>query len=265
MGSNGRAAVELAHKLMGKTKTEQKPIEGPKLSDKEQRFVEAYCTNGYNKAKAARKAGYSEKTAKEIGYKLFTKVHIREAISKRLKELSLTDGEVLKGISDIANASLNDYFTIKQVVHRPQVKKPLSLLIAELQAKIEDAEKFMTRSGITEQEYIDKHNQKQQRVRLEILELEIQLERKPDAFRIEQGEPELVEMAELDLPKLVKDKEAGRIRSVKPTEFGLSVELYDASAALTNIARMHGMFEKDNRQQQAKITVKIGGKSVNGN
>lgn len=52
-----------------------------KFTLKQQRFIQYY--NG-NASEAAQKAGYSVKTCKEQGYKLFTNLHIKSAINKRL-------------------------------------------------------------------------------------------------------------------------------------------------------------------------------------
>ena len=51
------------------------------------------------------------------------------------------------------------------------------------------------------------------------------------------------------------DKERGRIKSVTPSEFGLKIELYSADAALANILKIHGAFEKDNSQKKNDIVV----------
>tara|TARA_B100001248_G_C27287430_1_gene410777 strand:+ start:374 stop:805 length:432 start_codon:yes stop_codon:yes gene_type:complete len=58
-----------------------------KLTTKEQLFVMEYlaCSSG---AEAARRAGYSENTAKEIAYENLTKPHIKDAIeAKRTEQL----------------------------------------------------------------------------------------------------------------------------------------------------------------------------------
>lgn len=55
-----------------------------KLTDKEQMFCIEYCTNGFNATQAAIVAGYSQRTAKEIGSQNLSKLHIKEEI-KRLR------------------------------------------------------------------------------------------------------------------------------------------------------------------------------------
>lgn len=57
------------------------------LTDKQQRFVEEYLID-LNATQAAIRAGYSEKTAKEIGCENLTKPNISEAIIKAKNERS---------------------------------------------------------------------------------------------------------------------------------------------------------------------------------
>lgn len=217
------------------------------LTDKQKRFCEEYMRD-FNATQAAIRAGYSEKTAFSIGSENLRKPEIRGFIDAKLKTFALSADEVLKSLSDIAKSNLNDYFVIKEVVQTPKIKKHLTEVIADINAAIEDADKFIQRAGITDEKFIEQHLASQQTRRHEILRLQIELERNPQACRWVAGEPELVKAAELDLPKLVQDKEAGRIKSVKPTEHGLNVELYAADAALRDLARYHGLFEKDNSQ-----------------
>lgn len=88
--------------------------------------------------------------------------------------------------------------------------------------------------------------------------MQLELKHNPSATKIVNGETVLAEVVELDMKKLVADKERGRIKSITPGEFGVKVEIHDAHTALTNIARMHGLFEKDNKQlnQTVKIVIK---------
>ena len=52
------------------------------LTDRQERFVVEYlaCANG---AEAARRAGYSEHTAKQMGYENLTKPYLKEAITQK--------------------------------------------------------------------------------------------------------------------------------------------------------------------------------------
>jgi phage terminase small subunit len=221
-----------------------------KLTGKQSRFCDEYIIS-MNATQAAIKAGYSKKTAAEIGSENLRKPNIREKIDAKLKELALTAEETLKSISDIAKSSLNDYFIVREEIRTPQVLKPLAKVIKQIQNEIEDADKFIDRikSSLGAEE-LDQHHIEQDRRRRQIIKLEIDLERNPKAAMITNGEPIFVKVAELDMPRLVQDKAAGKIKSIKPTEHGLNVELYAADAALRDMARYHGLFEKDNEQSK---------------
>lgn len=226
------------------------------LTDKQYLFCEEYLKD-LNATQAAIRAGYSEKTAYSIGWENLRKPEIRGVISSRLNELTLTSEETLKSISDIAKSSLNDYFVVREIVRTPKIVKHLSQLIEEIQFEIEDADKFISRANITEEKRLENHLLEQESRRQQIIKYKIELERNPNANRIVNGDPEFVKVADLDLAKLVQDKEAGKIKSVAPTEFGTKVEMYAADAALRDLAKIHGLYEKDNKQKSA-ITFDIG-------
>jgi phage terminase small subunit len=56
-----------------------------KLTEKQKRFADFYIETG-NAAESAVRAGYSEKTAKEIGCENLTKPNIRQYIDERIAE-----------------------------------------------------------------------------------------------------------------------------------------------------------------------------------
>lgn len=75
-----------------------------KLTPKQQLFCDEYLID-LNAAQAAIRAGYSEKTAKEIGCENLTKPHIRDYIDARMSEkessLIASQEDVLKTLSNI--------------------------------------------------------------------------------------------------------------------------------------------------------------------
>lgn len=60
-----------------------------KITPKEEAFIQYYCSNGFSGKEAAISAGYSENSAKQIAYKLLTKVYLRI----RLKEYQIEQAE----------------------------------------------------------------------------------------------------------------------------------------------------------------------------
>ena len=84
-----------------------KPVE--EWTDKERLFVEKYFELGLNGAKAARAAGYSAKSARNIAYENVTKPHIRAEIERRLRELAMGPDEVLARLADHGRGDMRDF------------------------------------------------------------------------------------------------------------------------------------------------------------
>ncbi len=87
---------------------------GKKLTPKQQRFVEEYLVD-LNAAAAARRAGYSAKTAKLIGFENLTKPHLVAIIEERKKALAqdagITVAEVLRELRAVYRSRLTDFGT----------------------------------------------------------------------------------------------------------------------------------------------------------
>lgn len=83
------------------------------LSAKQQSFVESYFTCGWNATEAARRAGYSAKTAQEQGSRLLSNVVVRAQIDVRLKEQAMGADEVLARLSGHARGSVEDFLDDK--------------------------------------------------------------------------------------------------------------------------------------------------------
>ena len=74
-----------------------------KLTEKQKRFIDYFIETG-NAAEAARKAGYSEKTAPWIGQENLQKPTIKAAIEKRLRELKNSRTATLSEILEFMTA-----------------------------------------------------------------------------------------------------------------------------------------------------------------
>jgi phage terminase small subunit len=83
------------------------------LNPKQQRFVAEYLID-LNKKQAAVRAGYSERTAEQIGYQLLQKTSVAaavaEGIAKRAGKLEITAEKVLR---DIETARINAMATME--------------------------------------------------------------------------------------------------------------------------------------------------------
>lgn len=84
---------------------------GGKLTAKQQAFVQEYLCD-LNATQAAIRAGYSAKTAKQVGHENLTKPDVADAIAKAQKERSektaITAQWVLERLADEATADLAD-------------------------------------------------------------------------------------------------------------------------------------------------------------
>lgn len=82
------------------------------LSKKQSAFVEAYVTH-WNASQAARDAGYSDKTAGQIGHENLKKPEIAAAIEARVAEI-MPRGERIERLAAIARASIADVLRLPQ-------------------------------------------------------------------------------------------------------------------------------------------------------
>ncbi|AUR96659.1 terminase small subunit, partial [Vibrio phage 1.231.O._10N.261.49.F8] len=76
-----------------------------KLTDKQRRFVEEYCSNGFNATKAAIAAGYSEKTAGSISSENLQKPEIQSGISEFMGKVT---NKALCTVEDVVNGLLTE-------------------------------------------------------------------------------------------------------------------------------------------------------------
>lgn len=84
------------------------------LTTKQRRFVEEYIgPANFNATEAARRAGYSEKTAYSIGHENLSKPEIEAAIESRLDELSMSAAEATKRLTEWARADPSDVIEIQ--------------------------------------------------------------------------------------------------------------------------------------------------------
>lgn len=82
-----------------------------KLTPKQRLFVESYLTC-WNAAAAARDAGYSKKTADQLGYQLLQNPLVQAAIQDRIKEKAMGADEVLLRLAEQARGEIAGFITI---------------------------------------------------------------------------------------------------------------------------------------------------------
>ena len=223
------------------------------FTGKERAFIWEYITNGYNKTQAAKDAGYdanSDNCFAAIGYENFRKPHIKAEIERLISERLMSKEETLQRMSQMARGNLNDYLHVVHKKTRPVVKVSLNVLIERNNAKIEDQAKFIERARIkVGSARMSGLCELKEQWEEEVIKWGIELERNPGAYVEEKGDEVTEEVIELDLVKLMKDKERGLIKKLTQDKNGnWEVELYGSDGALRDIGRYHGIFEKDNRR-----------------
>lgn len=93
-------------------RSEDKMKRKRKMTERQARFVDGYIATG-NAAHAARKAGYSERSARSIGEENLTKPYISEAIKDRLEELAseriATEQEALERVTAVMRGETKEF------------------------------------------------------------------------------------------------------------------------------------------------------------
>lgn len=225
------------------------------LLDSERVFAENYVIS-LRKDLAAISAGFSKSSASAIGWQVYNRPHVKAYIEKLLDDATISAKATLKIMSDATQASMNDYMRkVKKTVVN-QVKKGLQELIDQLQYEIEIEEEFLRLADNLTKEEIEASNSLIKYKSREIIRYDIELNKNPNAYRIVDSDPEIVEVIELDLEALAADKERGRIKSYKVTKDGIQVELQPPEVA-REMAKIHGLYEKDNDQKKTVIAINI--------
>jgi phage terminase small subunit len=122
-----------------------------KLTDKQEMFCKEYLID-LNATQAAIRAGYSQKTAKEIGYEHLTKPHLQEYIAElkeeRSERIQITSDEVLRELKNFAYSDITETFLMS-----PEALKELNPEVRRLINKYKtNTRSWTNESGDTESE-----------------------------------------------------------------------------------------------------------------
>lgn len=110
-----------------------------KLTEKQQRFIDFYVITG-NATEAARRAGYSEKTAYSIGGENLKKPEIQEAIRARLDEMQSDRITTARGVLEFLTAAMRG--EIQEEVTVMEGKGPGKTEARKLSVQISAAERL---------------------------------------------------------------------------------------------------------------------------
>lgn len=85
---------------------EEKVSAYERIEPKQRAFVDAYFVMGFNATQAAIKAGYSKKTARQLGSQLLANLNIKAAIAEQMAKYAMPKEEVLARIGAIARSDI---------------------------------------------------------------------------------------------------------------------------------------------------------------
>jgi phage terminase small subunit len=109
--------------------------EKPKLTTKQKLFIDYYLQS-FNASDAARKAGYSEKTARQIGQENLSKPDIQGEIQSRLAEVHMSADEALKLTADIARGDIAQIMDVSSMGFNLDMSKAKELGLTRLIKKV---------------------------------------------------------------------------------------------------------------------------------
>lgn len=80
------------------------------LTPKELRFCQRYIQH-LNAARAAREAGYSENSCREIGYENLTKLRIKAVVKHYLEQTAMPTEEAVRRLTDMGRGNIEPFLT----------------------------------------------------------------------------------------------------------------------------------------------------------
>jgi phage terminase small subunit len=105
------------------------------FTKKQRVFIEEYL-QCWNASEAARRAGYSKRTANRIASNLLSKIDIQAEIQKRIDEKAMSADEVLLRLGDMARGDLGDFMDIQSMSFHLSLKKAKELGLTHLIKKV---------------------------------------------------------------------------------------------------------------------------------
>ena len=115
-----------------------------KLTAKQRAFVDAYieCRNA---TEAARRAGYSERSARQVGTNNMSKVYIREAIAARLEQIESAKTASMKEVMEFLSAVVRGKETEQVVTAKGDIIERSALIFDRVAASKELAKLYSAR------------------------------------------------------------------------------------------------------------------------
>lgn len=198
------------------------------LQGKRRLFVDEYIACGLNGTEAARRAGYSEDRVSQTAYELLRDPAIKEAVEERYSECAMTARETLHRLKDQATGTIEDFIQVGIDVDK----------LSELEEDLERTEGMHKNISLSDE------------VRAQLLVQINDLKKRIDMVKERD--------IRLDIEKAKAAGKLHLIKKLKPGQYGMELELYDAHAALVDIGRAHKLFiDKTEQETSGQLEVHV--------
>lgn len=129
-----------------------------RLTTKQQAFVEAYLVCGFNATEAARRAGYSERTAYSIGWENLRKPEIAAAIQQGLADRAMPADEVLARIAEQARGTMDDFLDDAGNIDLSRARERGKLHLVKTRSVTKEGERIELYSAQSALDLLAKHH-----------------------------------------------------------------------------------------------------------
>ena len=126
------------------------------LTGKQQAFVDAYLSNGFNATDAARRAGYADPNRNAA--RLTVVNGIREAIQRGLTERAMPANEVLARIAEQARSTMDDFLDEEGKIDIGRARERGKLHLVKVRASTKEGERIELYSAQSALELLAKHH-----------------------------------------------------------------------------------------------------------
>lgn len=200
------------------------------LEPRQRKFVRAYLREP-NATKAAIQAGYSEKTARQMGSENLSKPDIAAVIELGFEQV-MGKQEVRARTAEVAAGTMEDFLSIERVPYTEQVLLDAEEALDLIGDQLADLGEELDSAKPERAEWIAGEIKRLRR-------MERKCGRALAKADPEQGGPEVLVdvqwkervVVRIDLEKAQRAGKLHLLKKLKETKFGLEIELHDAAAA----------------------------------
>lgn len=121
------------------------------LTNKQAAFLSEYLID-FNATQAAIRAGYSSRSATQIGQRLLLKDDISAEIKRFLAEKTMKSEEILQELADIARGDMGDFLDISSMTWQVDLAKAKELGLTKLIKKVKQRTNITQRKDGDEEE-----------------------------------------------------------------------------------------------------------------